>query len=271
MTLPGPRRSTHIERLHLLYICRLQKLPIYNEILRKLALGQSVRSLARWLREQQFDGCGSWSVNYWAKLLGPLDRQVQRAKERAQNEARRKQRHPPPPSPEKVVEVLATMCDPQMELARAMPEASRRVWNHVDKTLEALTAERCLKFGFLMQQERVAEFQHDREQGVREMQALTDISLGILKMEMLYGVPKRVANPEPAEESNSLLRFSVIDRNLMRTAAGKLIDLIQQGGVGGMNKAAELNADAGTEAVVEDPSVEDNVGSSGKVNRATVG
>lgn len=221
MTLPAPYRPTHRERLDLLYICRLKKLPIYNEIVRKLALGQSCQSLARWLREQRFDGCGAWSVSYWRKLLGPLAVQVQRAKERTLNQARRK-RYNPPPSPEKVVEVLATMVDPQMELARSMPDVHQQVWNRVDKTLELLTAERCLKFGFLMQQGRVEEFLHDREQGAREMQTLTEISLGILKVEMLYGVPKNVASPEPTAETDNLRRFSEIDRNLMRTAAGKL-------------------------------------------------
>jgi hypothetical protein len=63
---------------------------------------------------------------------------------------------------------------------------------------------------------------HDREQGAREMQTLTEISLGILKVEMLYGVPKNVASPEPTAETDNLRRFSEIDRNLMRTAAGKL-------------------------------------------------
>jgi len=33
--------------MDLLAVCRLQKLPCYNEIVRKLTLGQSVRSLAR--------------------------------------------------------------------------------------------------------------------------------------------------------------------------------------------------------------------------------
>jgi hypothetical protein len=46
--------------------------------------------------------------------------------------------------------VLATMIDPQMELATAMPESAQHTWNHADKTLEALTSERCLKFGFLV-------------------------------------------------------------------------------------------------------------------------
>jgi hypothetical protein len=78
----------------LLYICRLQKLPIYREILCKLALGRSLSSLARWLNEQQFDGCGSWSVNYWRKLLGPLAVEVQPAKDRALNQARRNARDP---------------------------------------------------------------------------------------------------------------------------------------------------------------------------------
>jgi len=77
-----------------------------------------------------FDGCGAWSVSYWAKLLCPLDRQVSRAKQRALNQARSKQRHPPPPPREKVARVLATICDPPMELMNAMPESARKDVGH---------------------------------------------------------------------------------------------------------------------------------------------
>jgi hypothetical protein len=259
MTLPSPYRPTHRERLDLLYICRLQKLPIYNEIVRKLTLGISCRALARWLHDQRFDGCGAWSVSYWVKLLCPLDRQVQAAKERALNQARRKRYNPPPPSPEKVVEVLATMVDPQMDLARTMPNVSQQVWNRVDKTLELLTAERCAKYGFLMQLERVDKYHDDREQGAREAQVLNDITMGILKIEMVYGVPKNVATVEPVAESkivNTMRRFNEIDRNLMRSAATKIINMIQEDAAA-MHQAAELDATARTEESAEQSETED--------------
>jgi hypothetical protein len=141
-----PFRATHTERVDLLAICRLQRLPFYNEIVRKLTLGQSVRH----------DGaCGQWSTFYWEKLLKPLQHQVAKAKERSEREARRKQRHPPPPAPEKIAEVLDKIMDPAMDVMNAMPKSAHEVWKHVDKIKDALTAERILKYGFLRQQARV--------------------------------------------------------------------------------------------------------------------
>jgi hypothetical protein len=53
---------------NLLFICRLQSLPVYREILRRLTQGQAVRPLSLWLARQPLDGpCGTWT--YWQKLL----------------------------------------------------------------------------------------------------------------------------------------------------------------------------------------------------------
>lgn len=74
-----PERVTPEQRYDLLFIARLQRLPCYNEILRHLTQGQSVRSLAAWLTNQKMEGpAGQWSRRYWEKLLQPLDRQGSR-------------------------------------------------------------------------------------------------------------------------------------------------------------------------------------------------
>jgi hypothetical protein len=63
-----------------LFIKHLQRLPRHNAIVRRLMQRQSVRSLAVSLTQQNLEGpAGHWSVFYWQKLLGPLDRQVRAA------------------------------------------------------------------------------------------------------------------------------------------------------------------------------------------------
>jgi hypothetical protein len=144
------------QRYDLLFIARLQRLPCYNEILRHLTQGQSVRSLAAWLTEQRIEGpAGRWSRRYWEKLLQPLNQQVRAVKERAIRGERRQTRRPQPPPPEKIESVLAEIVDPQMLLQDAMPNSVRKVWKHVEDTMEAITAERILKFAFFLQEKRV--------------------------------------------------------------------------------------------------------------------
>ncbi|MGC2768272.1 MAG: hypothetical protein WB607_22405, partial [Candidatus Acidiferrum sp.] len=149
-------RGTHAERMDLLAICRLQKTPCYNEIVRKLTLGQSVRSMAIWLAAQHYDGPhGQWSMYYWEKLLGPLRDQVEKAKERAGRAARRKASHPPPPPPEVIAEVLDKIMDPAMDVMNSMVPTAREVWKHVEKTLGLINTEKMLLYGFYRQQARV--------------------------------------------------------------------------------------------------------------------
>ncbi|MGA8552775.1 MAG: hypothetical protein WB630_00020, partial [Candidatus Acidiferrales bacterium] len=147
-----PERATPTERKDLLFIARLQSLPCYNEIVRKLTLGKSVRWLAVWLTQQKLEGPpGWWSREYWQKLLWPLGRKVREAKQRTFNAERRKTKYPPPPTPEKIANVLDSIMDPAMQIQNAIPGSVSKVWKHVDATLEALDAERILKFAFLQQ------------------------------------------------------------------------------------------------------------------------
>lgn len=75
-----------------------------------------------------------------------LGRKVREAKQRAFNAERRKTKYPPPPTPEKIANVLDSMMDPAVQIQNAIPGSVSKVWKHVDATLEALDAERVLKF-----------------------------------------------------------------------------------------------------------------------------
>jgi hypothetical protein len=50
-----------------------------------------------------------------------LGRKVREAKQRAFNAERRKTKYPPPPTPEKIANVLDSMMDPAMQIQNAIP------------------------------------------------------------------------------------------------------------------------------------------------------
>jgi len=268
--------------MDLLAICRLQKLPCYNEIVRKLTLGQSVRSLAIWLADQHYDGPhGQWSMFYWEKLLKPLQHQVAKAKERSEREARRKQRHPPPPAPEKIAEVLDKIMDPAMDVMNAMVPTAREVWKHVDKIKDALTAERILKYGFLRQMSRVETMLQLEEKfhlllpnGHKEIDIIRKLAAELLRLEAQHGPAANMANPDAVPESEiakRMRKFDEVDRNLIRRASLKVISMIQreasQQKAGGSD-ADPLDPDDETEAAMEQSETEDasveSLGGSGR-------
>ena len=210
-----PERATPTERQDLLFIARLQSVPCYNEIVRKLTLGKSVRWLAVWLTQQKLDGPpGRWSKEYWQKLLRPLGRKVREAKLRVFNADHRKTKHPPPPTPEKIANVLDCMMDPAMQIQNAIPGSVDQVWKHVDATLEAVDAERILKFAFLQQVWRLDALMALEKQGLpqpnghREMDMIRKIGLGILDLEMLHGHDANMA--EPAVRKRSKISKKII-------------------------------------------------------------
>jgi hypothetical protein len=258
--------------MDLLAICRLQKTPCYNEIVRKLTLGQSVRSLAIWLAAQRYDGPhGQWSMYYWEKLLGPLRDQILKAKLRAEREARRKASHPPPPTTEKIAEVLDKIMDPAMDVMNAMPKSAHEVWKHVDKITEALTAERILKYGFLRQQERVetmmeleGKFHLLLPNGHKEIETLVKLAAELVRLEALHGPAANMANPDVVPESEiaiKMRKFDEVDRNLIRSASLKVISMIQreasQQKASGSD-AGRLDPDDKTEATTKQSETEDS-------------
>jgi hypothetical protein len=227
------------------FIAHRQRLPCYNAIVRRLTQRQSVRSLAFWLTQQNLEGpAGHWSVLYWQKLLGPLDRQVRAARERALRAERRESRHPEPPTPEKVEAVLAEVFTPQSLLRDAMPESVREVWKHVEQAGDDLTSERILKYAFLIQQERVDELRATEKKlgtlmpfGHREITALTRIGEALGKLQlgealMRGKLPPGVTVMPPVENESEITRemrqFDTVDRNLIREATGKMIDLFEE-------------------------------------------
>ena len=234
-----PERVTSEKRYDLLFITRLQRVPCYNEILRHLTQGQSVRSLAAWLTDQRIEGpAGRWSRRYWEKLLQPLDRQVVAAKERAQRAARRQSRHPQPPSVETMTQTLAEVINPQHMVQRSLTNRVGTVWKEVDQALDAITAERVLKCAFMLQQKRIDGIMELEEklklvlpEGNKALEVLRKIGGELTRNEAFRkGLPPddTVTPPPQSDLSRRLAEMDPVDRNLFRSASLKIITMIQE-------------------------------------------
>lgn len=257
------KRATPGDRLNLLLVARLQALPCYDEILRRLTIGQSVRSLSLWLTQQRFEGpCGRWTFNYWRKMLSPLNRDVRTARGRTAAADRRTSRHPEPPAPEKVQQVLAEIVDPKMQLANILPETTREVWKHVGETADEITAGHILKFSFVQQVHRVANMLALEKKlnlvlpaGHKELDCLRRIAEALLKLEGLRAPRVEPVDHPPvsvSDVSREMRQLDDVDRNLVRTAIMKVINLVQEA-TNGQFETCGLDADAGAEAAPDEP------------------
>ncbi|MGA7921015.1 MAG: hypothetical protein WCA38_15235 [Candidatus Acidiferrales bacterium] len=255
-----PMRLAPSARYDLLLIHRLQSLPFYPEILRHLTMGESVRSLARWLVTQRIEGPASgWSARYWEKLLAPLDRQVRVAKERQMRADRRVAYHPPPPTPEQIETTLETITDTPMQMSNVLRSRTCDVWKHVDEVSEQITSERILKLAFVEVANRIdmlteTELQtHEREREMPlQIKNMREIADSLMKIEMLQGrFNLKPATPENAidesDEAAHLRQFDEVDRNLIRSATMKVLNMIQ-GEASGKYEISGLGADAARDA-----------------------
>jgi hypothetical protein len=267
--MPIPARLDPNRHQECLYICRLQSLPTYREILRRLTQGQSVRSLALWLAKQRYDGpSGAWTWTYWQKLLVPLAREVAKTKALQEAADRRKASHPAPSKPEQIAQIVAETLDPRMELLNVMDDGTKKVYKHVQETRDQIHAEDGIKLLFLRQVHRLDKLitMEDKlnillPSGSQEVTALLKTLEAMLKLEVIQGkhLPKASdssspANAEPGTIAYKMSKFGVVDRNLIRSAADKVIQLIQEE-ADAMRQASELDADASRETRAADPEV----------------
>ena len=223
-------------------------------------MGESVRSLARWLVTQRIDGpAGTWSERYWEKLLAPLDRQVRLAKERQMRADRRVAYHPSPPVPQQIETTLETITDTPMQMSNVLSSRTCDVWKHVDEVSEQITSERILKLEFVEVANRIdmlteTELQtHEREREMPlQIKNMREIADSLMKIEMLQGrFNLKPATPENAIDQSDvaarLRQFDEVDRNLIRSAAMKVINMIQ-GEASGKYEAGGLVEDASRDA-----------------------
>lgn len=227
-------------RQHMVLICRLQRTPCYREIIRRLALGQSNRSIAIWLTQQKIEGpAGGWSVWYWRRLLAPLEREIKDAKERNLNAARRKVSHPQQPPIEELTEALADAIKPQEMVQHSLTARVGAVWKDVDQVLDAVSAERILKCAFFLQQQRVdnimeleSKLKLALPEGNKALDVLRRIGADLSKNEAYRkGLPVEDSRVTPPPQQSDLARrlsaLDPVDRNLFLSATMKVLTMIR--------------------------------------------
>jgi hypothetical protein len=175
--------------------------------------------------------------------------------------------------PEVLAEKVETLTK-QMTTQDAIPESARQVWRHVESALASLHAEQVLKYAFLRHTERVEKIIAaedalppmmrimQADAGTRAMKELREIGDSLRKIEigeewmrgkggaMPDGDPHPGAlvphaQPELSDIAKEVAQFDVVDRNLLREAVVRVVDMIQEAS-GGRFKVSGLAADVGT-------------------------
>lgn len=146
-----------------------------------------------------------------------------------------------------------------MQMSNVLRSRTCDVWKHVDEVSEQITSERILKLAFVEVANRIdmlmeTELQtHERE---REMplhiKNMREIADSLMKIETLQGrFNLKSATPENAidesDEAAHLRQFDEVDRNLIRSATMKVLNMIQ-GEASGKYEVSGLGADAAPDA-----------------------
>ena len=262
------------DRGDLLEVRRVQQTPLYPEILRRLTMNQKVTQVAVWAKTQKVDGpCARWTVGTWRCVLTS----VRAAGEKGKGPPAAPQARKTAGSGalvQAVHDAIAEIVTPECTLKRAMIPSAHEVWNDIDQALQLIKSEKVLKYAFLRQQARVekilaAEDSNtipmvrlmQSEAGTKAINSLKGIGEAIRKLEIgeewmrgkggavsPYGpypgslVPHGVA--EKSEIARGMEKFDEIDRNLIREATMKVINMVQ-GETSGRYKAGGLDVDSG--------------------------
>ena len=195
-----------------LWLGRLRELNCFDNLVRKLAEGQTPKTVARWAMQLKIEGeAGRWSLETWRRYLQVLSSRVRR-------ELPRVERAAPSAELKFVVDELKRL-HPNEEID-PMCEAAKPVWAKVRKSIEEIDAETALKFAFVVQQGRLAEVLKLEKKtpmlvltgpGYREVAKLKDIAAAMVKLEVgqkwMRGrggaYPERSPADEPAETPKS--------------------------------------------------------------------
>jgi hypothetical protein len=259
MLTPAARESV-------VMISKLQRLNCYEQMVRRLTKGHSANDVAHWAFDLKVEGAeGTWSYLYWRKHIQALARQVHIAKHRLAVKDRRRLRHPVPPEPAAMVAQVEAQV--AADAARdPIPESAREVWRDVGAALESINVEHLLKVAAVEQLDRLGVLKRFEKAaglplsyGHNEIDSLRAIGDSLLKMQigerLLRGkggmMPLEpqpslpAANEDPTSEIAAGMRtFNEVDRNLIREATMKFVEMVQEV-PGGRFKVIRLDADPG--------------------------
>jgi hypothetical protein len=279
----NPRAKTIRQKNEAFHVKALRKHSYFEQIVKRILAGEPVQSIARWCEEvSRKTGVQNFTFFTWRLYISTLKNRIKVTLKTSEIER-------PIPTPELVQDVVDQIRrDNDIPVGEEKPDLKPHmasIWSSVKKAIRKVDSEMILKVAFFAQAERLekllkkedAEGQLDKE-GYKEILALKDIGDALRKFEVgeqmlrggkshAYGgeytsLAANVATTTPPvsptdSNNNSLLarvsRLDVIDRNLLVTAAERVINMIElqvqidKAEAGGLetNTASEDSAELG--------------------------
>jgi hypothetical protein len=272
-TAPIPLEENHLQarldarkRKHDIFVSRLRRTSIFNQLVKRFVEGESVAQVATWV--------------YYLKPEGPLKEAAYHTireyltalRMRVRNEVadRLEKRR------EKVVEETAPI--PHEEVAQVIREAPLPPPPHVtdditklvDKAVRSIDSGTMLKYTFMVQKDRVKRLLALESSangmlhpnGYREIDVLKSIAEAVRKFEVgeeiirnrnLYNTllpPAGTITPEPGDLVEQFNQLDEVDRNLIVAATEKMvdgvIDMVREESGAGFKAGGLGEADSGT-------------------------
>jgi hypothetical protein len=232
---------SYLARLRFLDIDKLESLPIFDEIVHKLVAGQSPLTVAKWCHEQKIEPCGLFT---WKRRLESLARRVKSQMKTAE------------PAEKAKVATFAVqqLISPKKAKEFEIPDAVGLIAKLDASMMAAITkisAETILKIAFVIQHARVKQMVDLETRlgmpfawGHQNLEVLNKIGQSVGKLEIgesnVQGkkagsargpypgdlLPNDPESQQPHAFDNILDGFDYVDRNLIRAASQKVIEIM---------------------------------------------
>lgn len=166
-----------------LFTAKIRRLVCFPQIVRKLAAGQSMRRVAKWVFDLNPQGeMHDLSLETWFTYLRPLARTIRERMHKTDPDWKE------PPTIEMVVESLN---EEGLTDAVKIVETGRPVWKELHRAVKDVDAECALKYAFVIQERRVQEIMAtEKKMGIlmphssKEILVLLKIATALRKLEM---------------------------------------------------------------------------------------
>jgi hypothetical protein len=271
------RRLTMRQRRDDIWIAKLRRQNCFDQLVKKLVSGESAAAVGRWLHELNPEGelkdCSEGTLRHYVSALAARVKANLSFMERKEIE---------PLACRFVMNEFEKQKEGVIAEEAPMSEAQKRIWKVVTDAVKKLDSETMLKYVFVLQQGRVEMLLKMENRmnllmpdGWKNIAVLKDIAAEIRKYEvgeqylkgkgvLPYGGPVQGGlvphqDKELSEVAQTMSQFDETDRNLMRAATARVLELIQEEAGAGF-KISELEDDAQGKVAEETEVGNSNVG-----------
>jgi hypothetical protein len=232
-----------------LMIARLKKLSCWPEIVRKIALGESARSVAGWCHSLKLDR-PNWTYLTWCRAIETVYRELKRQLKLPPSYKARIQ----PLRPERLAQIAEAVEQTSAQMVvyadDLIPEGARAGWRVVRSQLQEITAEVAAKWGFVQCMKLIGILMGQIEQTpmlalsnpqilkalevlVKYCEAMRQQEQGkaYLQGKVSFGGPLAGAYadlPPNVDVPPDFAALDEVDQNLVREAIMRTIDLVKE-------------------------------------------